>query len=137
MRANGYKTKTSELILSCLRKNKDIAISVQDIAKYLEQCGENPNITTIYRQLEKLLASKKIITHSSEDAKKSLYQYVEGANECFSHLHIQCVECAKIFHLDCEDSLEFTNHIEKEHGVILDFTKTVLYGVCSDCRKKR
>lgn len=136
MRPVEYKTKVGEEILSFLESQKNTALSVMDICDELEQRDVKSNITTVYRQLDKLVAAKKVIIHSARDGKKSLYQYVSDEQECFSHLHIQCTECSKIIHLDCGESKEFTDHIIKEHGMTLDFSKTVIYGQCAECTKK-
>lgn len=133
MRPAEYKTKVGEEILSFLESKKDIAISVMDICKQLEKQNSKTNITTVYRQLDKLVAAKKVIVHSADDGKKKLYQYIVGTEKCLSHLHMQCTKCSSIIHLDCLESNEFTSHIEKEHGVVIDFSKTVLYGLCNGC----
>lgn len=137
MRPLEYRTKVGTEILKFLEENKDVAVSAMDISKYLESTKCIANITTVYRQLERLVEAKKVIAHSDKDGKKSLYQYVAGEEDCLSHLHIQCTECAKIIHLDCGESQDFTTHIAKEHGIVLDFSKTVIYGLCADCSKKK
>lgn len=136
MRPLEYKTKVGEEILSFLESKKDTAVSVMDICEEMERRNVKSNITTVYRQLDKLVASKKVIVHSAKDGKKGLYQYIAGEEECLNHLHIQCTGCAKIIHLDCGESKEFTAHISQEHGILLDFSKTVIYGLCADCAKK-
>ncbi len=135
MRSEGYKTKTGMMILSFLEENKDTAVSVHDISEFFSQKGECPNVSTIYRQLEKLMEQKKVMAHSAEDGKKSLYQYITNDNHCMNHLHIQCTGCSKIVHLDCCESEGFTSHISEEHGILLDYSRTVLYGLCDDCRR--
>lgn len=135
MRPVEYKTKIGEEILSILEANRDTALSVNDICSDLEKRKVITNITTVYRQLDKLVAAQKVIVHSAKDGKNRMYQCIAGDEECLSHLHIQCTECSKIIHLDCDESAEFTSHIEGEHGIKLDFSKTVLYGLCKDCRK--
>nr|MCR4627820.1 transcriptional repressor [Treponema sp.] len=69
MRTGGYNTKVKKLILEFLESKKNTSVSVQNIADYLNNCGEETNITTIYRQLEKLAEEKKLIRHSAEDGK--------------------------------------------------------------------
>lgn len=136
MRPAEYKTKVGEGIFAYLESKKDIALSVMDILGHLENIGVKTNITTVYRQLDKLIAAKKVIVHQAKDGKKGLYQCIAGAEKCLSHLHIQCTECAKIIHLDCGESKEFTDHITAEHGIVLDFSKTVIYGLCAECSAK-
>lgn len=133
MRPVEYKTKIGEEILSYLESKKDTALSVMEICDQLDNRGVKTNISTVYRQLDKLIAAKKVIVHQAKDRKKGLYQYIAGTEKCLSHLHIQCTECAKIIHLDCGESKEFTDHITAEHGIVLDFSKTVIYGLCAEC----
>ena len=137
MRTGGYNTKVKKLILYFLESRKNTSVSVQNIADYLKNSGEETNITTIYRQLEKLEEEKKLIRHSAEDGKKALFQYIADDCECLKHLHVQCTACSKIIHLDCCDSKEFIAHLLDKHGITLDCSKTVLYGLCEECKNKR
>ena len=73
MRSDGYQTKGKKIILEFLEANKDTAVSVQNIADYLKASGEETNITTVYRRLEKLAEEKKVIRHSAEDGKKRFF----------------------------------------------------------------
>ena len=134
MRPVKYKSKVGEEILSFLESKKDTAVTVMDILKDLKRKKQSTNITTVYRQLEKFIEEKKVIAHSAKDGKKIMYQYIAGQEDCLKHLHIQCVKCSKIIHLDCDESEDFTSHIEKEHGIALDYSKTLLFGLCSECR---
>ena len=103
---------------------------------YLAKMGEKTNITTIYRRLDKLIAEKKVIRHSAGDGKKGLFQYIADDSDCLRHLHIQCTGCSKIIHLDCKISKDFADHLAEDHGIQLDYQKTVLYGLCNECRAK-
>ena len=82
MRPVEYKTKTGSQILSFLEEKKDVAVSVMDICENLERSGVKTNISTVYRQLDKLVSCKKVITHSAENGKKILYQYIAGKEKC-------------------------------------------------------
>jgi|SRR5574344_985788 len=137
MQTKEYQSKVGKLILSFLQTQKDKAVSVNDIASFLEQNNVKTNITTIYRRLEKLVDEKKVITHSSEDCKKALFQYVADDEDCMHHLHIQCSNCSKIIHLDSKEADDFVKSIAKKNGIEIDFSKTILYGLCDDCRKNK
>lgn len=136
MRPDEYKTRCGMLILDFLKNSQNKSVSAKEIAQHLAQKGEPANITTVYRRLEKLVSEKKLISHSSENGKTILYQYTEANPACLEHIHFQCTACRKIFHLDCDAEREFINHIEKKHGLKIDFSKTVLHGLCADCSKK-
>lgn len=135
MRSDGYSTKAEHLILEYLCKNSDVAVSASDILKYLSSSGECVNISTVYRRLERLIQNKTVIKHSS-DGQKSTYQFIAQNKNCLNHLHIQCTVCSKIIHLDCNESTDFTNHIKKDHGFFVDCSKTIIYGLCFECKNK-
>jgi len=137
MRVKEYQSKVGKLILSFLQEQKDKAVSVNDIASFIEVNNVKTNITTIYRRLDKLISEKKVITHSSEDGKKALFQYVAEDEDCMHHLHIQCSNCSKIIHLDSKEADEFVKSIAKKNGIEIDFSKTILYGLCNDCKKTK
>lgn len=136
MRTDSYKTQLSELIIKYLEENKDKGVSVLDILEYVKQNNETTNITTVYRRLDKLIAENKVIKHPAKDGKKANFQYIADDTDCIHHLHMQCETCSKIFHLDCDTSQSFIDHIENEHGIAIDLSKTVLYGQCATCSKK-
>lgn len=42
---------------------------------------------------------------------------MELGHHCEEHLHLQCVKCGKIIHLECEFMDEISEHILKDHGL--------------------
>ena len=53
-RSDGYNTKTRQLILDYLIRNRQHAVSASNILEHLEAEGASPNPTTVYRYLDKL-----------------------------------------------------------------------------------
>ena len=56
---------------------------------------------------------------------------------CDGHVHLRCLRCGALEHLDCGFIRRMEAHIEKEHGFTLDSGRTVLYGLCGRCGKER
>ena len=56
--------------------------------------------------------------------------------ECSHHLHMHCVKCGKVFHLNCSFMDEIAHHLNEEHGFVIDCEKSVLMGLCEECRKE-
>lgn len=129
-----YNTSNRTKIIEYLENNKDRVVTVADISEYLEKCNSNVNITTIYRFLDKLIQDKKVIKYSAENGKKATFQYVGSDNHCNEHLHIKCVECGKIEHLECDFMKELSEHIEGKHGYTIQCENSIIYGVCEKCR---
>ena len=92
------------------------------------------NITTIYRYLDRLEKDGTVIRYVSGQGSQAAYQYVEQGKGCCDHLHLQCVKCGRIYHLDCAFMKEISEHIEKDHGFELQCRNSVLYGICKDCK---
>ena len=84
-----YTTKTRQIILEYLKRQQAVTVSVSDIEEYLKDEGIRINTTTVYRYLDKL---------------------------CTEHLHLKCIKCGKIVHLDCDFMDELREHLYQDHG---------------------
>ena len=132
---NKYNTKQREKILNYLKQNKDNNITAEEILKHFNSIGEDIGKATVYRFLNELVKQNVIKKFMVEERNCSCFQYIEEKN-CEEHFHLKCEKCNKIIHLECGEFKEVQNHISKEHNFELDNVKTVLYGVCKDCRKE-
>ena len=115
MPGSGYATISRKKILEFLKKNSDRTVAVADIDHYLRTQDCEVNITTIYRYLDKLAKDGTVIKYVAEKGNQAVYQYVELGHHCEEHLHLQCVKCGKIIHLECEFMDEISEHILKDH----------------------
>ena len=64
------------------------------------------------------------------------YEYLRQDGGCKRHFHLKCTKCEKLFHVTCEHLDGIEEHILEHHGFQIDQSKTVLYGLCEDCRKE-
>ena len=62
-----------------------------------------------------------------------MFQYVDEGRHCREHLHLKCVRCGRIYHLDCHFMDEVRAHLMAEHGFTLQCEGSVLYGMCRSC----
>lgn len=129
-----YNTKARRYIIEYLSDNRDKTVSAADILEFLKDKGENINLTTVYRYLNRLSDENKVIKFSETDSNKTVYQLAEKDNDCAGHLHIQCKKCGKLTHLDCDFIGGFEKHIMEHHGFSLEYSGSILYGICKDCR---
>ncbi|MBQ7586246.1 MAG: transcriptional repressor [Desulfovibrionaceae bacterium] len=107
--------------------------SLEEIYHIIAQ--EDPSIgqTTVYRTL-KLLCEAGLATeiHFTDD----LTRY-EVAGHSTHHDHLICVECGTIIEI-YDPSIEvWQKEIAASHGFVLSGHIHNLYGLCSDCRKKK
>ena len=135
-RESGYNTKQKEKLLEYLIKNKDKHTNVQEISAFLSAEGKSVGVATIYRQLDKLVEQGIVRKYAFDGKTCACYQYIEDEEQCRSHFHLKCLSCGKLIHLDCEHLAELTRHIEDEHDFEIDYSQTVFYGRCSDCKEE-
>ncbi len=133
MAGSGYTTASRKKILEYLMQNSDRAVSANNIWKYLRECDSEVNITTIYRYLDKLAKEGTVMKYVAEKGGQAVYQYVELGHHCEEHLHLKCVRCGKIIHLDCAFMDKNCMHILSDHGFTLQCRNSILYGVCAQC----
>ena len=76
MKKSSYNSKGKSLLVNYFIKNPDIIVSADDIYQTLIQECENINLTTVYRNLDKLVQDNIIMVFTSDDRKKSGYKFV-------------------------------------------------------------
>lgn len=130
---HGYHTSSRVKIMDYLKGHKDQAVSASDIATHLMENDAAVNITTIYRYLDRLTKEGTVNKFVQEGGSRAIYQYVDQSHQCESHLHLKCVNCGSVIHLECEFMDEISEHIKKDHGFELICKQSVLYGLCVSC----
>lgn len=136
MAGNGYATASRKRILEFLKNNSNRTVTAADIDTYLKESNSEVNITTIYRYLDKLANEGTVIKYVAEKGGKAAYQYVELGHKCEEHLHLQCVKCGLIIHLECAFMSEISEHIAQDHGFELQCKNSILYGTCKKCQRQ-
>ena len=77
-RSDGYNTKTRQLILDYLIRNRQHAVSASNILEHLEAEGASPNPTTVYRYLDKLAGEQRVMKYVADKGEKAVFQYVDA-----------------------------------------------------------
>lgn len=128
-----YKTKQKDQIMELLIKNKDHHLTADELMAALNQDKPGVGKTTVYRYLDKLVSQGVVRKYFFEEGKSACYQYMEQNRVCNEHYHLKCVDCGRLFHLECNYLSEMDSHIRNHHDFLVDHSKTVLYGHCSTC----
>ena len=119
-----------------MNDNKDRHVTASEIIAYLS-CGENSvGSATIYRYLDKLVSGNIIRKFYLDEKTGACYQMAEDNAECHEHFHLKCINCGKLYHIDCSYMKSLNSHIFEHHGFKVDNSKTVLYGKCEECEIK-
>ncbi len=135
-----YKTKHLEEIQTYLKSMNGTHVTAQDVSRHFASAGICVGTATIYRNLERLVEQGLVAKYTVDGTSSACFEYIgeeehrHGDHPCY---HCKCEDCGKIIHLECDEVKELGRHILNEHGFTIDYTRTVFYGLCADCKKKR
>ena len=132
-----YKTKPRNLIIEYLKANADTRFTARDILNAVKDKGDGLDRSTVYRNLERLCKEGKLVKYKETDVNASCYQYSEAHESCHEHMHAQCSECGRIFHLDNSIFKSAAKKMTEEYGIEIDYGKSVIICVCDKCMTKR
>ena len=128
-----YDTKQKNYILDVLKEYKDKHLNCEEIYDILKQKKYSVSLATLYRYLDKLVASNTIRKYTSTHLGKACYQYIDDTCKHHNHFHMICLKCNKLIHLDCDLMSEFIEHVNEHHKFRIMPEKVVYYGYCNEC----
>lgn len=137
MLQKSYQTKTTKCIQQFLTEQRLKNFTASDLRAFLLAHGCNVNKTTVYRNLDKLVAEELIIRHKAPNADGFVYQFAGEEKSCAKHIHFQCEECGEVQHLEDASVAEFFVNLANKQGFAIDFTQSSLNGWCEKCKQKR
>ncbi len=133
---SSYRTEQKKSLLEFFKKNKDKSFTIDEITEHLEKEGASVGRSNVYRLVNKLEADGVLRKFLKPDSRSASYQLI-GCEHCESHLHLKCLDCGKLFHMDEEISDELIKKIRSISAFSVDEEESVLYGKCSECGVKR
>lgn len=125
-----YNTKQKERVTAVLREANGAHLTAEQIAAALSPIG----LSTVYRQLDRLTEQGVVRRFFVEEGVRACYQYVGEDGACRNHYHLKCSVCGALLHVECSVLDEMAQHVFVHHGFRVQPEKTVLYGVCAECR---
>ncbi len=134
MRRSTYNTANRAILISFLARERERQFTVESLFAALSTEGIAIGKSSLYRILEKLCASGEV--RKFTEGESAVFQYIGDDSACASHLHLKCLVCGKLIHLECDKSGELLSHIAKDHGFDINSKRSVLYGHCRVCRQK-
>ena len=132
-----YKTKQKEELLSYLETIPGVHFTAADISDHFRAQGKSIGITTIYRQLDRLVEEGQVSKYYIDESSSACFEYIDPEGNCCQNscFHCKCEKCGKLIHMECREIELLQSHFMEHHGFRIDPTRTVFYGVCSDCMK--
>ncbi|MCH3954752.1 MAG: transcriptional repressor [Eubacterium sp.] len=135
MSKSEYKTRQKDAILDYLKQHPGKHVTAGSLQRLLEDKGIHIGTTTIYRTLDRLVAENQVRKYENGSGQSACYEYLNEETRCHpGEYHMMCERCGRLIHLHCEEMKKITDHIQAGHGFILDPGRTVLYGICEECR---
>ena len=126
-----YNTEKRSELLGFLKENSDRAFSIEEICDRLTDGGRGKS--TLYRQTAKLV-EEGFVSRIPQGSRKFVYQYMDK-HQCAGHLHLKCLDCGKLLHLDSATSHAVENDLLFSQGFAID-GGCILYGKCRSCNLK-
>ena len=107
-----YMTRQQGAVLACIASCPGGRATAMELAQRLRQEGQSVGLSTVYRQLEKLVSQGKVHKLLTEEG--ACYQYCDKTRhtDCFL---LQCEGCGTIFHMDCSHLGELYDQIGRAH----------------------
>ena len=133
MAKSPYRTRQMTELLELMKCEKGRHLTVHEICRLLEDRGVSVGMTTVYRNLEKLVDQGIIAKYIIDGTTSACFEYVPEEEEKQVSYHCKCEKCGRLIHLRCDEVKGLQQHMAQHHGFTMDPLRTVFYGICSDC----
>ena len=128
-----YNTEQKKLLLEFLEENHDSAYTIEEITNALKARGASVGKSTVYRLMTRLVEEKRVKRQINDGSRKAIYRITLDSH-CHNHLHLQCIKCGKVLHLDEKVSDKLLDTVQRLNDFLVSEEDTVLMGKCADCK---
>ena len=132
-----YRTRQQDELLAYLKERAGMHLTAAQIRDHFARQQQSIGTATIYRQLERFVSDGRVKKYLLETGDSACYEYVGGGEDCGAHFHCKCEDCGRLIHLNCDQLQGLREHLLQSHGFAWNSGKTVFYGLCEPCRKRR
>ena len=134
-----YKTKQKAELTAYLRSMSGQHFTVNDVCQHFSDLGRPIGVTTVYRQLDKMVEEGIVNKYTLDNKSSACYEYIDAHDHYDSQIkcyHCKCDKCGKLIHLHCEEVEGLIRHISGDHGFVINPKRTVFYGICKECQSQ-
>jgi Fur family ferric uptake transcriptional regulator len=130
-----YNTEQKKILTDFLRKNREKAYTIEEIAHELKELygASAPGKSTVYRLIPHLVEEGQVSRLPRGRGRSFVYQSLE-ADRCHGHLHMRCMSCGRLIHLDDGLSEELLCKVRDLCGFSVNEKDSILLGNCLSCR---
>lgn len=129
-----YKTKQKEALLDFLETRRGEHITVAEIRAHFESQRQPIGTTTLYRQVDELVREGVLRKYVVDESSAACFEYTGEHPTEEPLVHCKCERCGKLLHIRCGQFTEMQRHISADHDFSVNPQRTVIYGLCADCR---
>ena len=128
-----YQTAQRRALLEFMAKHPERPYTIDELSREMTESGEGaPGKSTIYRQMTQLVSEGCVKRSVRGNSRQFLYQLL-GGEHCREHLHMRCISCGALLHMDGGESERILSEVASSSGFQVSRTETVLVGLCGDC----
>ena len=131
---NSYHTQQRCALLAFLSAHADEQFTVEQLLTAMGDAA--PGRSTVYRALDRLVEEGTVRRFAPESGGSAAYQAMDPGH-CDAHLHLKCVGCGRLIHLDTGVSDALQSDLLRAAGFTVDGRSTTIYGTCAACGGKR
>ena len=128
-----YHTHGRQQLLAFLQKNAERAYTIEEIAAEMPSEAV-PGKSTLYRLMTQLVSEGTVRRFVRGNSRQFTYQIL-GGESCHTHLHLKCVDCGRVVHLDHTISAYVEERLLRKNHFTADERATMLWGRCESCAK--
>ena len=134
-----YITEQKKTLLGFLTQNSERSFTVEELTEGIQKMkkgiGRAPGKSTVYRLMTRFVEEGTVKRFVRGHSRRFVYQIVSGEH-CNLHLHMKCMKCGKLFHLDESLTDELIEKVRKLYNFSVSESETVLFGKCAECAAK-
>lgn len=133
-----YATEQKKMLSHFLTENSEHAYTIEELMAGMQARYGNhvPGKSTVYRLMTHLVEEGTVKRFVKGHSRTFLYQITAG-DHCHSHLHLKCMDCGRLIHLDNQLSDTLLDKIRSCSDFTVSEEETVLFGECSDCHQHK
>ena len=134
-----YKTKHRDQILKILQEHEREHMTAGQVLDELRARGVSIGVATIYRQLDRLVEEGAVNKYMVDAVTGACYEFKGEHGAQSAYVHGKCEKCGKVVHIERRTMEAAMQNLSGggDSGFELDCTRTLFYGICGDCRKKK
>lgn len=135
MEKKTYNTRQKDEVIKAIELFSDSHFTASDVAKALKDGGSRIGQATVYRTITKLENEGYLRKYVVDGTSAACYQAV--GKSCHEHFHLKCSKCGELLHVECDELTRVASHIAVHHGFEVDYSKTVIFGLCKKCKEQK